>query len=63
MTGAESSRAPSQLAPLAALVLGEVLAHAGVPAGVYSVVQGEGETGALLASHQVTNTKSLQNAG
>lgn len=43
---------PSQLAPLAALVLGEVLGQAGVPAGVYSVVQGEGETGALLASHQ-----------
>jgi len=43
---------PSPLAPLAAVVLGEVLALAGVPAGVYNVVQGEGETGALLASHQ-----------
>lgn len=43
----------SPLAPLAPVVLGEVLALAGVPAGVYNVVQGEGETGALLTQHQV----------
>jgi len=42
---------PSPLAPLAAVVLGEVLQQAGVPDGVYNVVQGEGETGALLSSH------------
>ena len=42
---------PSPLAPLAAVVLGEVLQHAGVPDGVYNVVQGEGQTGALLSSH------------
>lgn len=42
---------PSQLAPLAAVVLGEVLKQAGVPDGVYNVVQGEGETGALLTNH------------
>ena len=42
---------PSPLAPLAAVVLGEVLQLAGLPDGVYNVVQGEGETGALLSSH------------
>merc|ERR1712142_1260700 len=42
---------PSPLAPLAAVVLGEVLQQAGVPDGVYNVVQGEGDTGALLSSH------------
>jgi len=42
---------PSPLAPLAPVVLGEVLQQAGVPDGVYNVVQGEGETGALLTSH------------
>jgi len=42
---------PSPLAPMAALVMGEVLQLAGVPDGVYNVVQGEGETGALLTSH------------
>jgi len=43
---------PSPLAPLAAVVLGEVLQQAGVPDGVYNVVQGEGETGSLLTNHQ-----------
>jgi len=42
---------PSPLAPLEPVVLGEVLALAGVPPGVYNVVQGEGETGGLLAHH------------
>jgi len=42
---------PSPLAPLAAVVLGEVLKDAGLPDGVYNVVQGEGESGALLSNH------------
>jgi len=42
---------PSPLAPLAAVVLGEVLKDAGVPDGVYNVVQGEGEAGSLLSNH------------
>merc|ERR1712142_1000861 len=42
---------PSPLAPLAAVVLGEVLQQAGVPDGVYNVIQGEGETGALLSNN------------
>ena len=42
---------PSPLAPLAAVVLGEVLKDAGVPDGVYNVVQGEAEAGSLLSNH------------
>jgi len=43
---------PSPLAPLEPVVLAEILAEAGVPDGVYNVVQGEGQTGALLSGHQ-----------
>jgi len=43
---------PSPLAPLEPVVLGEILKEAGVPDGVYNVIQGEGETGALLSRHQ-----------
>ena len=43
---------PSPLAPLEPVVLGEILKEAGVPDGVYNVVQGEGETGSLLSHHQ-----------
>ncbi|XP_037090173.1 4-trimethylaminobutyraldehyde dehydrogenase-like [Pollicipes pollicipes] len=42
---------PSPLTPVTAVTLGEALAAAGVPPGVYGVVQGEGETGHLLCSH------------
>ena len=42
---------PSPLAPLAAVVLGEVLKDAGLPDGVYNVVQGEAEAGSLLSNH------------
>jgi len=42
---------PSQLTPTAAVTLGEILKEAGVPDGVYNVIQGEGETGALLTAH------------
>lgn len=49
----------SPLAPLEPVVLAEVLAQAGVPAGVYNVVQGEGQTGALLSGHQVPQSSQL----
>ncbi|GMR40907.1 hypothetical protein PMAYCL1PPCAC_11102, partial [Pristionchus mayeri] len=39
---------PSPLCPLTARLLGELLQEAGLPDGVYNVVQGEGETGAAL---------------
>lgn len=42
---------PSPLAPLSAVLLGEILTEAGVPPGVFNVVQGDGETGTILASH------------
>lgn len=43
---------PSQLTPLTAVMLGEVYKEAGLPDGCYNVIQGEGETGALLSSHK-----------
>ena len=42
---------PSPLAPLSAVVLGEILTEAGVPPGVFNVVQGNADTGWLLSSH------------
>jgi betaine-aldehyde dehydrogenase len=42
---------PSELTPLTALELEKVYLEAGVPEGVFQVVNGLGETGALLARH------------
>ena len=43
---------PSELAPLSALVLAEILHEAGVPAGVFNLVNGDGEgVGAPLSAH------------
>ena len=42
---------PSELTPLTALELEKVYLEAGVPEGVFQVVIGFGETGALLARH------------
>ncbi|HMX67057.1 MAG TPA: aldehyde dehydrogenase family protein, partial [Microthrixaceae bacterium] len=43
---------PSELAPLSALVLAEILDEAGVPAGVFNLVNGNGlDVGQPLASH------------
>ena len=42
---------PSPLAPLSSVVLGEILLEAGVPPGVFNVVQGNADTGKMLASH------------
>lgn len=44
---------PSEIAPLSAHILAEILDEAGVPAGVYNLVDGDGPTvGAYLASHE-----------
>ena len=43
---------PSELAPLSALVLADILHEAGVPAGVFNLVNGDGPSvGARLAEH------------
>ncbi len=43
---------PAELTPLTALKLAEVYREAGLPAGVYNVVHGFGETGRALTAHQ-----------
>jgi betaine-aldehyde dehydrogenase len=50
---------PSELTPLTALKLAEILTEAGLPPGVFNVVQGGGETGALLAGHDGVDKVSL----
>lgn len=42
---------PSEVTPLSALALAEILVRAGAPKGLFNVVQGMGPTGAALASH------------
>ncbi len=51
---------PSELSPLSALLFAEVIADAGVPAGVFNVVSGTGaEVGTLLASHPQVDMVSI----
>ena len=42
---------PSEMTPLTALLLAEAFTDAGLPAGLFNVVQGYGDVGAALASH------------
>ncbi|AOJ04921.1 betaine-aldehyde dehydrogenase [Burkholderia mayonis] len=42
---------PSEVTPLSALKLAEIYTEAGVPAGVFNVVQGDGSVGAFLTTH------------
>jgi len=42
---------PAEQTPLTALLLGELLVEAGVPAGVVNIVTGFGEAGAALSGH------------
>lgn len=51
---------PSQVAPYSAVVLTEILHEAGVPAGVYNMINGEGaKLGDILASHPLVDMVSL----
>ncbi|QLF69733.1 betaine-aldehyde dehydrogenase [Peteryoungia desertarenae] len=42
---------PSEVTPLGALKIAEILIEAGAPKGVFNVIQGDRETGPLLVSH------------
>lgn len=42
---------PSPVTPVTAVMLAEVYAEAGVPEGLFNVVQGAQETGGLLCRH------------
>jgi aldehyde dehydrogenase (NAD+) len=51
-TGCTMVLKPSELAPFSAVIWAEILAAAGVPAGVFNLVNGDGPTvGAAIASH------------
>ncbi|XP_032780720.1 4-trimethylaminobutyraldehyde dehydrogenase isoform X1 [Daphnia magna] len=55
---------PSELTPLTALALAELATEAGIPRGVFNIVQGSGETGKHLCCHpdvaKISFTGSVQ---
>ena len=50
---------PSELTPLSALQLASILTEAGLPPGVFNVVQGRGDTGRMLVEHPAVAKVSL----
>ena len=50
---------PSENTPLSALALAEIYTEAGLPDGLFNVVQGYGDVGAALAAHPVVDKISL----
>jgi len=51
---------PSELAPFSSQIFTEILAAAGVPAGVFNMIQGDGaEIGPLMSSHPLVDMVSL----
>ncbi|MGB3243083.1 MAG: betaine-aldehyde dehydrogenase [Sulfitobacter sp.] len=50
---------PSETTPLCALKVAEILVEAGLPAGIYNVVQGMGEVGAALVTDPRVDKVSL----
>jgi betaine-aldehyde dehydrogenase len=50
---------PSEVTPLSALALAEILFEAGLPAGLFNVVQGAGDVGASLVTDPAVDKVSL----
>jgi betaine-aldehyde dehydrogenase len=50
---------PSESTPLTALALAEIYSEAGLPDGIFNVVQGFGDVGAALASHEAVAKVSM----
>ena len=50
---------PAQLTPSTAFALAEIFSEAGLPPGVFNVVQGAGETGQALCAHPEVNKISF----
>ncbi|MBD0415951.1 betaine-aldehyde dehydrogenase [Oryzicola mucosus] len=50
---------PSENTPLSALALAEIYTEAGLPDGLFNVVQGFGDVGAALASHEAVDKVSV----
>ena len=50
---------PAELTPLTAVKLAEIFAEAGLPEGVFQIVQGKAETGRLLTAHPAIRKVSL----
>jgi len=50
---------PAELTPLTALKLAEIYTEAGVPDGVYNVIQGDGSVGRMLSLHPGIDKVSL----
>ncbi len=50
---------PSEMTPLSALILAECLSEAGLPDGVFNVVQGFGDVGAKFTTHPKIDKVSL----
>ncbi|MBC7664578.1 MAG: aldehyde dehydrogenase family protein, partial [Caulobacter sp.] len=60
LTGCTMVLKPSELAPYSSQVFAEILATAGVPAGVFNMIHGDGaEIGPLLSAHPLVDMVSL----
>jgi len=53
---------PSELTPQSALILAEIYTDAGLPDGVFNIVQGDAEVGRMLTSHPDIRKVSLTGA-